>query len=103
MNRAPARAPRPAIRSDGGGWRAVRRRLAGTPAQLHAGCALLLALSTPAWADVSRDQAAAAAQRQTGGRVLSVDKAEAGRRTVWRVKVVTPRGEVRVVFIDAGG
>ena len=63
--------------------------------------AVLLALSAPAWAEVSRDQAAAAAQRQTGGRVLSVDKAEAGRRTVWRVKIVTPRGEVRVVFIDA--
>ncbi len=65
-------------------------------------CALLLALCAPAWADVSRDQAAAAAQRQTGGRVLSVDKTESGRRIVWRVKVVTPRGEVRVVFIDAG-
>ncbi len=62
---------------------------------------MLLALSVPAWAEVSRDQAAAAAQRQTGGRVLSVEKAEVGRRTVWRVKVVTPRGEVRVVFIDA--
>lgn len=63
--------------------------------------AMLLALAAPAWADVSRDQAAAAAQRQTGGRVLSIDRTEAGRRTVWRVKVVTPRGEVRVVFIDA--
>ncbi len=60
-----------------------------------------LTLAAPAWADVSRDQAAAEAQRQTGGRVLSVDKSESGRRTVWRIKVVTPRGEVRVVFIDA--
>ena len=34
-------------------------------------------------------------------RVLSIDKTEVGRRIVWRVKVVTPRGEVRVVFIDA--
>lgn len=76
-------------------------RLAATPARLLAVCTVLLALSAPAWAEVSRDQAAAAAQRQTGGRVLSVDKAESGRRTVWRVKVVTPRGEVRVVFIDA--
>lgn len=64
-------------------------------------CALVIALATPAWADVSRDQAAAAAQHQTGGRVLSVDRAEAGRRPVWRVKVVTPQGEVRVIFIDA--
>lgn len=72
-----------------------------TPARLLASCAIALALAAPAWAEVSRDQAAAAAQRQTGGRVLSVDKTESGRRTVWRVKVVTPRGEVRVVFIDA--
>ncbi len=71
------------------------------PVRLLGICTVALALATPAWADVSRDQAAAAAQRQTGGRVLSVDKAESGRRTVWRVKVVTPRGEVRVVFIDA--
>jgi hypothetical protein len=63
---------------------------------------LAVALAAPAWAEVSRDQAAAAAQRQTGGRVLSVDMAESGRRAVWRVKVVTPKGEVRVVFIDAG-
>ena len=70
--------------------------------RLLAACALALMLALPAWADVSRDQAAAAAQRQTGGRVLSVDKAESGRRSVWRVKVVTPKGEVRVVFIDAG-
>ena len=70
--------------------------------RLLAGGLILLAVSTTAWAEVSRDQAAAAAQRQTGGRVLSVDKTESGRRIVWRVKVVTPGGEVRVVFIDAG-
>ena len=70
-------------------------------ARLFTVCAMLLALAAPAWADVSRDQAAAAAQRQTGGRVLSIEKTEVGRRIVWRVKVVTPRGEVRVVFIDA--
>ena len=69
--------------------------------RVFASCALALMLATPAWADVSRDQAAAAAQRQTGGRVLSVDKAESGRRMAWRVKVVTPRGEIRVVFIEA--
>lgn len=64
--------------------------------------ALLVALAAPpAWADVGRDQAASVAQQVTGGRVLSVDRAEVGGRPVWRVKVVTPRGEVRVVLIDA--
>ena len=64
-------------------------------------CALLVVLAAPAWADVSRDEAAAAAQRVTSGRVLSVEKAESDRRPVWRVKVVTAQGEVRVILIDA--
>lgn len=64
-------------------------------------CALLIALAAPAWADVSRDEAAAAAQRVSEGRVLSVEKAEANRRPVWRVKILTARGEVRVILIDA--
>ena len=65
-------------------------------------CALLIALSAPAWADVSRDEAAAAAQRVSNGRVLSVEKTESERRPVWRVKVLTAQGEVRVILIDAG-
>ncbi len=70
-------------------------------ARLAACAVVAIGLAAPAWADVSRDQAAAAAQQQTGGRVLSVDRAESARRPVWRVKVVTQRGEVRVVLIDA--
>lgn len=63
--------------------------------------ALMLALSMPAWADVSRDAAAAMAQQATGGRVLAVDQTERGGRPVWRVKVLTQQGEVIVVLIDA--
>ncbi len=59
--------------------------------------ALALAGAPAAWADVGPDQAAAVAAQVTGGRVLSVDRA--GR--AWRVKVVTARGEVRVVMVDA--
>jgi uncharacterized membrane protein YkoI len=62
--------------------------------------ALLLGALGPALAAVNRDQAAAAAQRATGGRVLAVEQAQAGGRQVWRVKVVTPSGEVRVVLVD---
>ena len=65
-------------------------------------CALLIALAAPAWADISRDEAAAAAQRVSNGRVLSVEKTESDRRPVWRVKVLTAQGEVRVILIDAG-
>ena len=59
-------------------------------------------MAAPAWADISRDEAAAAAQRVSTGRVLSVEKTESDRRPVWRVKVLTAQGEVRVILIDAG-
>lgn len=64
-------------------------------------CALLIVMTAPVWADISRDDAAAAAQRVASGRVLSVDKTEADRRPAWRVKVLTAKGEVRVILIDA--
>ncbi|HEX9718417.1 MAG TPA: peptidase [Ramlibacter sp.] len=64
-------------------------------------CAALVALTVPAWADIGRDEAAAAAQRVSGARVLSVEKSESARRPVWRVKVVTAKGEVKVILIDA--
>lgn len=60
-------------------------------------CAALLLVGTVAWADISRDDAAAAAQRASGGRVLSVERAG----PAWRVKVVTAKGEVRVIVVDA--
>ena len=63
-------------------------------------CGALMVLGTPAWADVSRDEAAAVAQRMSGGRVLSVDTTQSGGRPAWRVKVVTAQGEVRVVLVD---
>ena len=65
-------------------------------------CALALAAaSVAAWADIGRDEAAEAAQRASGGRVLAVERAQAGERPVWRVKVLTPSGEVRVILVDA--
>ena len=63
-------------------------------------CATLLVASNLAWADLSRDDAAAVAQRASGGRVLSVEKSESSSQPVWRVKVVTPAGEVRVIQVD---
>ncbi len=61
-------------------------------------CALMIGATLPAFADVSRDAAAATAQRMVpGGRVLSVERAG----NVWRVKIVTAQGEVRVIMIDA--
>ncbi len=60
-------------------------------------CALLVASALPAWADVGRDEAAAAAQRVAAGRVLAVERAG----PVWRVKILSDRGEVRVIVVDA--
>ena len=64
---------------------------------VHVVCALVVGTSLPAFADVSRDDAAATAQRVGGGRVLSVERSGA----TWRVKIVTAQGEVRIVLIDA--
>ena len=56
-------------------------------------CALAVLSAAPAWADISRDQAAAAAQGVASGRVLSIDKSDADGRPVWRVKVLTGQGQ----------
>jgi uncharacterized membrane protein YkoI len=57
--------------------------------------------SAPARADVGRDEAAAAAKQVAGGRVLAVEKTEVERRPVWRVKILTAQGDVRVILVDA--
>jgi hypothetical protein len=44
-------------------------------------------------------EAAEQARLQTGGRVLSVERGSGG----WQVRVLTPAGEVRVVFIPGSG
>ena len=62
--------------------------------------AAMLAVAAPAWANVSRDEAAAVAQQVSNGRVLAVERAIAGDRPVWRVKVITPQGHVRVILVD---
>jgi uncharacterized membrane protein YkoI len=63
-------------------------------------CALLFASALPAWADVSRDEAAAVAQRVASGRVLAVERAQVGGKPVWRVKILSAQGEVRIVVVD---
>ena len=68
--------------------------------QLACAALLLGAAAVPAWAAASRDDAAATAQRETGGRVLAVERSESGGRALWRVKVVTPRGDVRLILVD---
>lgn len=63
-------------------------------------CAALLVVSNLAWADLSRDDAATLAKQASGGRVLSIDKSEFSGQPVWRVKVVTPAGDVQVIHLN---
>ncbi|MDD5028801.1 MAG: PepSY domain-containing protein [Rhodoferax sp.] len=63
--------------------------------------ALSLTLTLPAWADVSRNQAVEIAVKANGGRVLSVERAQRDGQAFWRVKLLTPQGEVKVVWIYA--
>jgi uncharacterized membrane protein YkoI len=66
-------------------------------------CAALIALAgLPAWAAIGRDEAALVAQRGSGGgRVLSVERVDMRGQVFWRVKILTARGDVRVVLVDA--
>ncbi|MFD2111761.1 PepSY domain-containing protein [Thiorhodococcus fuscus] len=64
--------------------------------------ALLLCMAPPTtWAgsgqgrQMSPDRAGEIARSQTGGRVLAVQSADGG----YRVKVLTPDGQVRYVFV----
>lgn len=65
--------------------------------------ALALAVLLPsAWAGISRDEAAAAAQRIVSGRVLAVEQGvHVDNKPVWRVRMVTSSGELRLLVIDA--
>jgi hypothetical protein len=66
--------------------------------------ALVLALGfllPAAWAGVGRDEAASLAQRMAPGRVLAVEHGvHVDNSLVWRVKVLTAAGELRLVVID---
>lgn len=61
-----------------------------------------LLVAEPAFAArISRDEAVVRAQKATGGgRVLAIDKIERNGQEVYRVKVLTGKGEIRVVLVD---
>ncbi len=47
------------------------------------------------------EQAAAKVKRQTGGRILSASESRKDGRKVYRIKVLLPSGNVRVVTVNA--
>lgn len=64
---------------------------------------LALGLLVPAaWAAVGRDEAATLAQRVAPGKVLAVEQGvHVDNKPVWRVRIVTAAGELRLIVIDA--
>ena len=40
-------------------------------------------------------------QKRTGGRVLAAQEVREQGRAMYRVKIITPQGEVRIVLVDA--
>lgn len=75
------------------------------PRMILASVALLLGLAflpPAAGAAVSRDEAASLAQRVAPGRLLAVERGlHVDNSIVWRIKVLTASGDVRLVVIDA--
>ncbi|HEY0178361.1 MAG TPA: hypothetical protein VGC30_01875 [Dokdonella sp.] len=51
--------------------------------------------------EISAQEAAAQAQREADGKVLSVQVLNVGKRKVYRIKVLTRDGQVRVVQVAA--
>lgn len=47
------------------------------------------------------EQAVAKVQDDTGGKILSADPRQLGRRVEYRIKVLTPDGHVRIVVISS--
>ena len=51
--------------------------------------------------EVTLDQAVSRVQADTGGKVLSAEPRHIGRRSEYRIKVLTPAGHVRVIVVPS--
>ncbi|MCX7514587.1 PepSY domain-containing protein [Frateuria sp. STR12] len=52
-------------------------------------------------APLTLEEAVAKVQQDTGGKILSADPRKFGRRTEYRIKVLTPEGHVRTISISS--
>jgi len=50
---------------------------------------------------LSLDQAVVRVQQQVGGKILSAEPRELGRKVEYRIKVLTPEGHVRVITVPS--
>ena len=67
-------------------------------------CIAALSMATSAVAaNVTLQEAVARVERETHGKVLSAETKHNGRQTVYRIKVLTRDGQVRVIEVPADG
>jgi len=52
---------------------------------------------------VNLQEAVERVQQETGGKILSAETVRIGRQKMYRIKVLTPDGRVRVVQVPAAG
>lgn len=52
-------------------------------------------------AEISAQEAVDRVQQETGGKVLNVQTLRMGKRKIYRIKVLTPGGQVRVIEVQA--
>jgi uncharacterized membrane protein YkoI len=65
-------------------------------------CAILVAMAAQAHArEISVQEAVAQAQREAEGKVLSVQTLNVGKHKVYRIKILTRDGQVRIVQVQA--
>ena len=63
--------------------------------------AALFAADATAAAQISLQDAVAKVERETHGKVLSAETKHNGKQTVYRIKVLTRDGQVRVIEVPA--
>ena len=52
-------------------------------------------------AEISAQEAVDRVQQETGGKVLNAQTLRMGKRKIYRIKVLTPNGQVRVIEVQA--
>ncbi|MGB0135143.1 PepSY domain-containing protein [Dokdonella sp.] len=55
----------------------------------------------PRAAEIGAQEAVDRVQQETGGKILTVQTLRIGKRKIFRIKVLTPNGQVRVVEVQA--
>ena len=73
----------------------IRRRLLALVAAAALWSPCLMA------SEISVQQAVDRVQKETNGKVLGVQTLQVGKRRIYRIKLLTPAGQVRVVDVKA--